>query len=62
LARLGVEDELVRLGAVPGCSVLIGPVDDSVVFDWQPSALLAGDDHEPAGEDTEIVDELGSDQ
>ncbi|MCB9413251.1 MAG: GTPase ObgE [Actinobacteria bacterium] len=38
LARLGVEDELRRLGAVPGCDVLIGPVDDSVVFDWVPSS------------------------
>ena len=37
LARLGVEDELRRLGAVAGCEVLIGPVDNSVVFDWQPS-------------------------
>ncbi len=37
LARLGVEDELRRLGAVAGCEVLIGPVDNAVVFDWQPS-------------------------
>lgn len=37
LARLGVEDELRRLGAQPGCQVLIGPHDDAVVFDWQPS-------------------------
>ena len=41
LRRLGVEDELRRLGAVPGCEVLIGPPDDSVVFDWEPTADLA---------------------
>ncbi|MGH3596878.1 MAG: GTPase ObgE, partial [Mycobacterium sp.] len=32
LARLGVEDELVRLGAKPGCAVTIG----EVTFDWEP--------------------------
>jgi GTP-binding protein len=32
LARLGVEDELVRLGARPGCAVTIG----DVTFDWEP--------------------------
>lgn len=37
LARLGVEEELRRLGAVAGSEVLIGPVDNAVVFDWQPS-------------------------
>ena len=33
LARLGVEDVLVKRGAVPGCSVQIG----DLVFDWEPS-------------------------
>ncbi len=37
LARLGVEAELVKLGASAGCTVIIGREDDSVVFDWQPS-------------------------
>jgi GTPase len=32
LARLGVEEELVRLGARPGCAVTIGDVS----FDWEP--------------------------
>ncbi|CAM2957414.1 GTPase ObgE [Skermania piniformis] len=32
LARLGVEDALVRLGAEPGCAVTIG----EVTFDWEP--------------------------
>ena len=32
LARLGVEDELVRLGAQPGCAVTIG----DATFDWEP--------------------------
>lgn len=37
LARLGVEDALVEHGAQPGAEVLIGPVDNAVVFDWYPS-------------------------
>lgn len=38
LARLGVEDELLKAGAVVGSTVLIGPQDDAVVFDWEPTA------------------------
>lgn len=36
LARLGVEDELVRTGAVAGSTVVIGP-GSGVVFDWEPT-------------------------
>lgn len=42
LARLGVEDELERLGATPGATVIIGEEDNAVVFDWKPS-IYAGD-------------------
>jgi GTP-binding protein len=41
LARLGIEEALVKAGAVPGDTVLIGPSDDAVVFDWEPT-LLSG--------------------
>jgi GTP-binding protein len=41
LNRLGVEDELVKAGARPGDGVAIGPDEDAVVFDWEPS-LAAG--------------------
>lgn len=40
LARLGVEDELLKLGATPGCAVTIG----DMTFDWDPQT--------PAGVDT----------
>ncbi|SHF44059.1 GTPase ObgE [Streptoalloteichus hindustanus] len=33
LARLGVEDALAKMGAVPGCPVTIG----RMTFDWEPS-------------------------
>ena len=36
LARLGVEERLLELGATPGDDVLIGPEDDAVVFDFDP--------------------------
>ncbi|GAA1348191.1 GTPase ObgE [Falsarthrobacter nasiphocae] len=41
LARLGVEDELFKMGARPGDAVVIGQSEDSVVFDWEPT-MAAG--------------------
>ncbi|MFD5225740.1 GTPase ObgE [Microbacterium sp. NPDC058342] len=37
LERLGVEDGLLKAGAVAGSTVVIGQGDNSVVFDWEPS-------------------------
>ncbi len=37
LARLGVEEQLVAKGAQPGDAVFIGPEDNAVVFDWEPT-------------------------
>ncbi|MCV7314834.1 GTPase ObgE [Mycolicibacillus parakoreensis] len=48
LARLGVEDELVRLGAEPGAEVTIG----AMTFDWEP-ATAAGVDVPLAGRGTD---------
>src|SRR5579875_679723 len=39
LARLGVEDELLRLGAQPGCAVTIG----DMTFDWEPQTAAGVD-------------------
>ncbi|TAL46500.1 MAG: GTPase ObgE [Salinibacterium sp.] len=36
LAKLGVEDELFKAGAVPGSTVMIG-AGGGVVFDWEPT-------------------------
>ncbi|HHU10337.1 MAG TPA: GTPase ObgE [Intrasporangiaceae bacterium] len=44
LQRLGVEDELFKAGAVAGSTVLIGPADDAVVFDWEPT-MVTGAEH-----------------
>ncbi|MFE3545907.1 GTPase ObgE [Nocardia sp. NPDC059177] len=49
LARLGVEAELVKQGAEPGCSVTIGDVS----FEWEPQ-VSAGVDIVPTGRGTDI--------
>jgi GTPase len=41
LARLGVEEELVKAGAVAGDEVVIGEGPQGVIFDWEPT-LSAG--------------------
>ena len=46
LARLGVEEALAKAGAEPGDTVLIGDLNDAVVFDWAPE-LSAGGGHAP---------------
>ncbi|HEX3004586.1 MAG TPA: GTPase ObgE [Angustibacter sp.] len=55
LARLGIEEALFKAGATPGAEVVIGPGDDAVVFDWEPTMtagaeLLAG----PRGTDLRL--------
>lgn len=55
LARLGVEEELMRLGAQPGSTVMIGDADDAVVFDWHPSIIAgAGPSQGPRGTDVRV--------
>ncbi|CCI51577.1 GTPase ObgE [Nostocoides jenkinsii] len=39
LQRAGVEEALLKAGAVSGSTVLIGPVDNAVVFDWEPTMV-----------------------
>ncbi|WP_415854551.1 GTPase ObgE [Sinomonas sp. G460-2] len=56
LNRLGVENELFKIGARPGDTVVIGE-DDAVVFDWEPTMMtgaeiLAG----PRGTDLRLAD------
>ena len=53
LARLGVEEALMKAGAQPGATVMIGPDDNAVVFDWQPS-IAAGPLPGPRGTDLRL--------
>ena len=43
LAKLGVEDELFRLGATPGATVIIGPGHGMMTFDWEPTLTSAAE-------------------
>jgi GTP-binding protein len=57
LNRLGVEQELMKAGARGGDGVAIGPEENAVVFDWEPSMTAGaemlgrrGEDHRLEGE------------
>jgi GTPase len=55
LGRLGVEEALYAAGAVAGSTVLIGPADNAVVFDWEPT-MMGGAEHltGPRGSDVRL--------
>jgi GTPase len=53
LAKLGIEDKLVALGAVPGVEVVIGD-DDGWVFDWEPSIDTGAGTMGPRGTDLRL--------
>ena len=42
LAKIGIEDELIKQGAIAGSTVVIGK-DYGVIFDWEPSVSSAGE-------------------
>ncbi len=44
LAAAGVENQLVETGALPGDTVVIGPLEGGVIFDWEPT-LGTGAEH-----------------
>ena len=47
-----MEEALAKAGAEPGDTVLIGDLDDAVVFDWDPE-LPAGGGHAPGPRGTD---------
>ncbi|ALC29977.1 MULTISPECIES: GTPase ObgE [Streptomyces] len=51
LNRLGVEDELVKAGARAGDGVAIGPEENAVVFDWEPTMQAGAEMLGRRGED-----------
>ena len=61
MARLGVEDELIKQGARPGCAVTIG----DMTFDWEPQTP-AGIEMQMSGRGTDIrleqTDRIGADE
>ncbi|MFF3558784.1 GTPase ObgE [Streptomyces sp. NPDC002574] len=51
LARLGVEEQLVKAGAREGDEVVIGGTEDAVVFDWEPTMAAGAEMLGRRGED-----------
>ncbi|MEU5342891.1 GTPase ObgE [Streptomyces sp. NPDC020766] len=51
LNRLGVEDSLMKAGARHGDGVAIGPEDNAVVFDWEPTVMAGAEMLGRRGED-----------
>lgn len=51
LNRLGVEDKLMKAGARSGDGVAIGPEDNAVVFDWEPTVMAGAEMLGRRGED-----------
>ena len=51
LNRLGVEDALMKAGARAGDGVAIGPEDNAVVFDWEPTVMAGAEMLGRRGED-----------
>lgn len=55
LARLGVEDALVELGAEPGAEVIVGSGDDAVIFDFAPQLQTGAEQlRSPRGTDRRV--------
>ncbi len=51
LNRLGVEDKLMKAGARAGDGVAIGPEENAVVFDWEPTVMAGAEMLGRRGED-----------
>ena len=54
-ARLGIEDELLALGAQEGDAVAIGAGDDPVVFDFAPQIEIGAELLAARGEDQRLI-------
>jgi GTP-binding protein len=57
LNRLGIEDQLVKLGAEEGDTVIIGPENNAVVFDFRPSIQAGAEMLGRRGEDQRFYEE-----
>jgi GTP-binding protein len=57
LNRLGIEDQLVKLGAEEGDTVIIGPEHNAVVFDFRPSIQAGAEMLGRRGEDQRFYEE-----
>ncbi len=56
LNALGVEKELVKIGARAGDTVVIGPLEGGVIFDWEPTMATGAEHLAPRGSDARLED------
>lgn len=56
IERLGVEEELYKAGAVSGSTVVIGPIEGGVIFDWEPTMQSGAELLGPRGTDLRLED------
>ena len=56
LNRLGIEEALFKHGAKGGDTVVIGPGDDAVVFDWEPTMVGGAEFLGSRGSDLRLED------
>ncbi len=54
LNRIGIEDELVRIGARSGDMVVIGPEESGFIFDWEPTMAVGAELLGPRGSDLRL--------
>lgn len=54
LAKIGIEEELFKVGAHPGDTVVIGPAEGGVVFDWEPTMMTGAEHLGPRGSDLRL--------
>lgn len=54
LNSLGVEKQLMKMGAHEGDMVVIGPEDGGVIFDWEPSISTGAELLSPRGTDARL--------
>ncbi len=57
LAKIGIEDELFRIGAKPGDTVVIGSEESGVIFDRQPTMMTGAELLGPRGSDDRFEDD-----
>lgn len=54
LNNLGVEKQLMKSGARAGDTVVIGPEEDGVIFDWEPTMATGAELLSPRGTDVRL--------
>lgn len=57
LAAIGVETELTKQGAVAGDTVVIGPMEGGVIFDWEPTITAGAELLAARGEDNRLYEQ-----